>query len=456
MKKFKLIGSYDAIKVSATFDGDLEIVTVPLLTSQGLFDYGVGNVLHKMLSNGICPNDDGIDIMFLATLVYLADTRISREKHSQDTWTREIEIQLPVRKVKAWNEASPDISRMLAFLTGDKWSVVFTQNSCNFDKHTVTDKQQETINEVTLFSGGMDSLISTINLLEEEKNVILISHAGEGFTKNSQTNILKDLGIQYPENTPLYLDLWMVFDKEFIPNGETENSTRSRSFLFIAFAVFAITGINGVNKLQVPENGLIALNVPLDDLRIGSHSTRTTHPFYLGMWNKILKLLGLDLVVENPYWNKTKGEMAAECLNKKFLSQTMGKSASCSSPIKARWKGLPPQHCGYCVPCLIRRAAMNRAFGFDKDNTIYTQTSVKALINGHANGIGVQLRSFLMAIKRVKDEPIRAKTLIYKTGPLENDAKYLQQLSDVYTRGLFEVDAFIGESLKIEENNETI
>ena len=31
--------------------------------------------------------------------------------------------------------------------------------------------------KVSLFSGGMDSLISTINLMEEKKNTLLISHA---------------------------------------------------------------------------------------------------------------------------------------------------------------------------------------------------------------------------------------------------------------------------------------
>jgi hypothetical protein len=31
--------------------------------------------------------------------------------------------------------------------------------------------------------------------------------------------------------------------------------------------------------LHVPENGLIVINVPLDPLRLGAFSTRTTHPF---------------------------------------------------------------------------------------------------------------------------------------------------------------------------------
>ena len=71
--------------------------------------------------------------------------------------------------------------------------------------------------------------------------------------------------------------------KDILLDGGIESSTRSRSFLFIDFEIFALSGMGGVNVLQVPENGLIALNVPLDTLRVGSHSTRTTHPFYMNL-----------------------------------------------------------------------------------------------------------------------------------------------------------------------------
>lgn len=67
-----------------------------------------------------------------------------------------------------------------------------------------------------------------------------------------------------------------------------------------------MTGMDNVSELMVPENGLIALNVPLDETRVGSFSTRTTHPFYLSLWNKLLLGLGLNMSVVNPYWNKTK------------------------------------------------------------------------------------------------------------------------------------------------------
>lgn len=447
MSKFKLIGRYDKTKVTTSFHGDIEIVNVPLTTEKGMFIYGIGKVIEKMADNSIYPTENGIDILVFATLVYLADTRISRIIHSQDSWTREIEIQLPVLELDAWNNSSDDLVKMLNFLTGDSWSVIFEQREKRFDDLLICTEKQKEFDIVSLFSGGMDSLISTINYIEEGKDILLISHAGDGFTKNAQTNILKEFEKEYPEIMPLYLDLWMVFEEEFIPYGGKENTTRSRSFLFIAFGVFAISGIIGVNKLKVPENGLIALNVPLDKLRVGAHSTRTTHPFYMEKWNKVLNMLGFNITVENIYWNKTKGEMAAECTNKEFLSKVIKKSISCSSPVKATWSKLPPQHCGYCVPCLIRRAAMKKAFGLGKDCTDYTQESINKIRKNHQKAMGFQLRSFELAINRIKRQPNIAKILIHKPGPLKNDAEYLDGLVSVYIRGLLEVDDFINGSL---------
>jgi hypothetical protein len=86
---------------------------------------------------------------------------------------------------------------------------------------------------------------------------------------------------------------------------------------------------------------------------------------------------------------------------------------------------------------------MNRAFREEQDCTPYLIDSVSEIIANHAKGKGVQLRSFQIAIKKIKEQPKLAKILIYKSGPLSRDSAYLQELSDVYRRGLLEVDDFI-------------
>ena len=161
--------------------------------------------------------------------------------------------------------------------------------------------------------------------------------------------------------------------------------------------------------------------------------------------------LGLNLSVKNPYWNKTKGEMAEECKNKNVLYETMQLSFSCSSPGKARWKGLSPQHCGYCVPCIIRRAAMHKAFG--NDGTVYTEISISEMQSKNSEGMGIQLRSFQYAIDKIKKHKKYAWLYIHKPGPLPQDDEYLDELADTYLRGLLEVDTFIQDVLAQEDEN---
>ena len=450
MSKYILRGSYSVYSPESNKENGVIDVIVPLVTASGSMLYGIDKALSDLKQNKIFPTEIGIDVLCFAALVYLADTRISRSYHSQNSWTREIEIIVPVFDVQRWDDSRMIFSRMLNFLTGDLWTISFSKRELSLAED---EERQVVFDAVSLFSGGMDSLISTINHLEQKRKVALISHAGDGYTKNAQKALLSEFMKLYPINQPTYFNLWMVFDKSTILEGGIENTTRSRSFLFIAYGLFALSGMTDTTILQVPENGLIALNVPLDDLRLGSHSTRTTHPFYMHLWNEAIKQLGLPFSVSNPYWNKTKGEMARECLNKTALLQSIKESTSCSSPQKARWSGLPSQHCGYCVPCLIRRAAIHRAYGFANDPTTYSVQSMMEIIGAHASKKGEQLRSFQVSVKRIKDRPELRKILIHKNGRLEGAADYIDQLSNVYYRGLLEVGSFIDDHLVSERDN---
>ena len=118
----------------------------------------------------------------------------------------------------------------------------------------------------------------------------------------------------------------MSFDKKLVKGVPAEDSTRGRSFLFFATGALAGSGFGQPCRLLAPENGLIALNVPLDQLRLGSLSTRTTHPFYIARWNELLQQLGIPVMIENPYWDKTKGEMVSACANPALLKRAIAES----------------------------------------------------------------------------------------------------------------------------------
>ncbi|MCY1543889.1 hypothetical protein D9M68_797280 [compost metagenome] len=163
----------------------------------------------------------------------------------------------------------------------------------------------------------------------------------------------------------------------------------------------------------------------------------------MARWNDLLVALNIDGEVRNPYWDKTKGEMAAACRNSTLLKELVTDSLSCSSPAKARWLGHGIEHCGYCLPCLIRRAALMAAWGTGNDPTTYTVPDLHAQPLDTRQAIGVQVRSFQYAIERLRGKPQLANLLIHKPGSLADEAAHLDQLADVYRRGLGEVARLI-------------
>ena len=74
---------------------------------------------------------------------------------------------------------------------------------------------------------------------------------------------------------------------------EMESSQRARSIIFIALGLLIANSYNQECKLIIPENGFISLNVPLTKTRLGTFSTKTTHPKYIYILNSILDEIGI-------------------------------------------------------------------------------------------------------------------------------------------------------------------
>jgi hypothetical protein len=449
MNRHLLVGRYgpdDQISIPGA--ADEQMTDLQLVTGEKSLDHGIGGALTSLKARGVHPTEIGLDLLVLAAHVHAADTRISRAEQSQDSWTREIRLVVPVSDPNRWNAAAPTVKRTLDFLTGDYWTIGFRQRPERFAE-IITPRETllpPGFDTVSLFSGGLDSLIGAIDLLEAGRIPLLVSHAGEGATSDAQNSLFATLKKHFSATAFDRLRVWMLFPADLVQGVSSENSTRGRSFLFFALGVFAGTGLETDFVLRVPENGLIALNVPLDPLRLGSNSTRTTHPYYIARWNDLLGHLGISGRIENPYWAKTKGEMALACANPALLKALAPHALSCAHAANARHlgiKGRGIEQCGYCLPCLIRRAALDAAWGRGNDTTPYTLQDLRAHPLGTRESNGQQVRSFQFAIERLRAAPHLAKLLIHKPGSLADEALRLDQLAAVYQRGLAEVAQLI-------------
>jgi len=109
---------------------------------------------------------------------------------------------------------------------------------------------------------------------------LLVSHFGEGATSDAQSKLFSGLKKHYDKSSFERLRVGMTFDDGSWAGWFGEQHAR-KVVPFLRTRVFVGTGLGRRFVLRVPENGLIALNVPLDPLRLGSNSTRTTHPYYM-------------------------------------------------------------------------------------------------------------------------------------------------------------------------------
>lgn len=398
---------------------------------------GFNQTLRDLASYGLSIQEIAIDLFLIALSVYAADTRISRKYHAQDEWTREIDIYLPVSNTDLWDTNKLLLSNLLQFLTGDRWMFVFRPRPIKHETLAYPAKPDlfTTIESVSLLSGGLDSFIGAIDSLSSGNKSLFISHYNDSITTSVQDYCLSALKEHFGDDSFYSIKSHIGFPKELFNYG-SEDTTRSRSFLFYTLAILAASALPKHAKIIVPENGLIALNVPLDTLRLGALSTRTAHPYFIARLNQLVKKLSLEITIENPYRHQTKGQMIDECQDKTFLKQHIAKTMSCSDPKKARWQGQSPQHCGYCLPCLIRRASIK--YGFTIDETPYGIALMGNTINSRRIE-GIHIRSFQVACQRLQNNPYLAKTLIHKPGPLSDAPDEIPKYEKLYQDGMQEV-----------------
>lgn len=409
----------------------------------GEIDHQLGDILTKLEDLGLQPTERALDLALLAAAVTAADTRVERGVDGQDGWTRELELCLPMREHEVWIDLTPLLERTLNFLTGDRWTLAFRPRvaSAATILQPITQTLSDKPTSVCLFSGGLDSFIGAVDLLAQEERVLLVSHYWDGITSKYQDTCLAALHERYAEVSFFSVRARVGFATGTVEGSKGENTLRGRSFLFFALAALAADAIGGAVDVHVPENGLISLNVPLDPLRLGSLSTRTTHPYYMARFNELLEALGMGGRLHNAYRHMTKGEMVEECADREFLAEHVGNTISCSSPNKARFsqdeERRQPKNCGYCVPCLIRRAAIKHGLG--RDDTDYQLVDLEANVLDSKSAEGEHVRSFQLAISRLRNHPGRAKFDIHKPGPLIDFPEDRAEYEAVYRDGLEEV-----------------
>lgn len=409
---------------------------ISLYESGALHPFEIGDVALSLQSEvrraGLSPSIVAWDFCSIAMAVAAADESAPREI-SPDGWTREIEMEVHLHEPLIWQGQRTRLEKTLRFLTGDFWKISFVEGGEGPPKPR--QEKSYDANCVALLSGGVDSMVGAVDLRAGGHTPMFVSKLVRGDKDiQCETALLLSSASNHLQ--------WSYGSRS---PGKGEGSTRGRSIIFFAYAVLAASAIDmGSDQkvpIYVPENGFISLNVPLTPGRMGSLSTKTTHPVYLGGLQEVWDSVGIQAELKSPldYCFKTKGEIVAGCKDPNLLGELVGRSTSCG-----RFLTYKMTHCGRCVPCLVRRAAFLHA-GIP-DPTVPSRVTSKSyrfenLAAAMKDGSSSDVRSVATALIRMQNrglESVIGGALAFA------DSDRRTRYRDVVGRGLEE----LGELLK--------
>jgi 7-cyano-7-deazaguanine synthase in queuosine biosynthesis len=401
--------------------------------------FGGGSTVQTRgnLTAGLTPPAEAIDLFRLAGAIFCVDKLAIRP----GTWTRSLELGAPVRDLDRWTGIAEQLNDTLSFLSGDKWDVrPFDSN----EPATPSKPSAKPVDVVCLFSGGLDSFAGALDLLADGKKVCLVAHYEGGQAPRAQEHLARRLAAKYGRERVVFRHLFLrpapISTLQARPLPEPrESSTRTRSILFLAAGLIVAAGYGPDVPLVIPENGFIGINVPLTEARNGSLSTRTTHPHFMAALEECVVALGLTNTISNPFRVKTKGEMLAASRDQDTLFRMARETLSCAHPEAPRYAKREQGNCGYCFPCLIRRASLHHVGLDDADDYAFDALNEPAEM---AHDRGADLRALVRSLGR-STRPID----VLRNGPVP--PADVRDFAGVFERGRAEILTWLRDATSV-------
>lgn len=323
----------------------------------------LGNVVFdaRAVSESLGTKLDSInqDLCEIASYVYMGDKAVSRGRYEK--WTRNLSFIIPVRDPDRWNGVKELLTNTIATLSGDNVRFVFVPKykSATSTEFSIEPRRFHDSDCSCLLSGGLDSFAGAAYLIQQGRLPLFASHYAGGSLKTIQrstlTAIEKELGANFHHFQ--YRVTSRANKKSPYKYVRKESSHRARSFLFMSFAAVAAAS-RGLTDIYICENGVMSMNVPISDARKGSRSTRHAHPLYLSHFSKFINALyEKNFNVSNPFFFWTKGE-EVQLLKQANLQSMIKGTVTCWGYPNQTLRYNYSNHCGHCLPCIVRRVSL--------------------------------------------------------------------------------------------------
>jgi len=325
------------------------------------------------------------------------------------------ELTIRVREATAWNErATSSLIDILNVLGNPTWNVrVDPGLQSQIPQHEKSKDQN--IEQVALFSGGLDSACGALTLRKQKAITQLTSYyTGQ---KSLQADLAKAFGFSPPVQWSLH----------WAKEPGRGHSYFYRSFLFLALGA-AVAESWGARRLFQFENGVLASAIPPAPSFAMTHHA---HPRLHAACSRLFGLLfGGTWSVSNPFLPCTKRECVERAVSGSKVDDVHGlllRTQTCwffSANRMLGAKKQPHRACGVCIPCLLRRTAM------PDDDYVYDLTK-DSNRNSHAKGAA--FRSYYGFLSRTLSCPDERE--FYRVLPAAGRdvvATGAMQLADLY------------------------
>ncbi len=307
------------------------------------------NKLNALKVGGLSARER--DFLDIISGIYMADLCCQRGGDLL-SWQRSIRLHLALREPGYWDACKADFEKLLSFLCGDIVELNFY--TLARDDTPILKKRGEINNRiqgcdcVALLSGGLDSAAGAVKLLKDGRKPLFLRHYTN--EKASSERVINGISRLFERDTILPI-IFLRCNLKGVTR-KAEPSQRSRSLLFLGFAAIASAAL-GCLEIYINENGIIAYNLPLTSGRIGSYSTKTAHPYFLSMLERLISsVFNKPLRIANLFADQTKQDVV-KVLFANRAEDVISVTHSCMTSRK-----IVSEHCGSCIPCLYRMVSV--------------------------------------------------------------------------------------------------
>ena len=202
-----------------------------------------------------------IDLLTLASAIYVADLAAKREK--RESFVRDLWIEIPLVNHQLLGAQAETIGNILYLLSSDNWTIRVLPKGGTQEQPRDWPEREGT---ALLFSGGLDSFAAAVEVLEDDADIelLLASH----YTRNpviqrSQAALFDYLRAAFGSRVSRVaarMTGQTAGNLQFPRDSEREETQRTRSFLFLILGAIVARRQGFGKLLMLAENGQMAIH----------------------------------------------------------------------------------------------------------------------------------------------------------------------------------------------------